>query len=84
MSVLVEGAAQSVASAYVEMSDLHRVGDWWRQWVQGAGVGEALMRSRGVVELFVLLEGVEQVALVPDQGAVQQFVAAALYPLFHD
>jgi hypothetical protein len=29
-------------------------------------------------------ESVEQVALVPDQGAVKEFTAAALYPPFHD
>jgi hypothetical protein len=32
-----------------------------------------------VVELFELPQGVEQVSLVPDQGAVQQFATASLY-----
>jgi hypothetical protein len=46
------------------------IGDRCGEWVQWVGVGDALMRSVGVVEAFVLPEGVEQVALVPDQGAV--------------
>jgi hypothetical protein len=70
MSVLVEGATEAFALAYVETSDLHRIGDRCGEWVQWVGVGDALMRSVGVVEAFVLPEGVEQVALVPDQGAV--------------
>ncbi|GAA4089576.1 hypothetical protein GCM10022284_27430 [Streptomyces hundungensis] len=34
--------------------------------------------------LFELAQGVEQVALVPDQGAVQQFSSAGLHPAFHE
>jgi hypothetical protein len=34
----------------------------------------------GVVEMFDLSKGVEQVLLVPDQGAVEQFVAAGSGP----
>lgn len=41
MSVLVEDATQAFVSAYVETSDLHRVGDRRGQWVQWAGVGDA-------------------------------------------
>jgi len=79
MSVLVECAAQAFASAYVETGDLHRIGDWCGQWVQGREFGDALMRPMGVGEAFELLKGVEQVALIPDHCAVQQFAAAALY-----
>lgn len=84
MSVLVEGAAEACASAYVEMSDLGWIGDRRGEWVQWSGVGDSLMRSMGVVEAFEFPEGVEQVALIPDQGAVQQFATAALYPPLHD
>ena len=37
----------------------------------------------GVVVVFEFAQGVEEVALVPDQGAVQQFASAGLYPAFH-
>jgi hypothetical protein len=38
----------------------------------------------GVVEVLVLAQDGHQVALVPDQGPVQQFSAAAADPAFHD
>jgi hypothetical protein len=56
----------------------------WGQRVQWSGVGDALMGPMAVVEPFELPERVDQVALVPDQGAVEQFAAADLYPAFHD
>src|SRR5437773_1947607 len=37
-----------------------------------------------IVELLELAQRVDQVSLVPDQRAVQQFAAAGLYPPFHD
>ena len=37
-----------------------------------------------VVELLVFTECVEQVSLVPDKGAVEQFVSAGLDPAFDD
>ena len=37
-----------------------------------------------VVELLVLAQGVEQVLLVPDEGAVEEFASAAADPAFHD
>ena len=37
-----------------------------------------------VIELLVLTQGVEQVSFVPDEDAVEEFVAAALDPAFHD
>ncbi len=76
MLVLVEGAAEAVASSYVEVGDGARVGDRRWQGVQRAGVCDALVGPVGVVVLFELAQGVEQVALVPDQGAVQQFASA--------
>jgi hypothetical protein len=54
MLVLVEDAVESFASSYVEAGDLLWVGDRHRQWVQRAGVGDALMGSVRVVELFEL------------------------------
>jgi hypothetical protein len=43
-----------------------------------------LMRSMALVEPFELSKRVDQVPLIPDQGAVEQFVATALDPAFHD
>src|ERR1700692_4010966 len=42
------------------------------------------MRPVCVVELLELAQCVEQVPLVPDQGAVEQFAAAGLHPPVHD
>jgi hypothetical protein len=61
-----------------------RIGDLRGQRVQRACVREALVWPVAVVELFELAQGVEQVLLVPDQGAVQQFASAGLHPMFHD
>jgi hypothetical protein len=52
-----------------------------REW---PGVGDALVRSVLVIERFELAKGVPEVALVPDQGAVEQFLAAGAYPSLHD
>src|SRR5258708_27586077 len=76
MFVLVEDAAEALASSYVEAGYLVRICDWLGQWVQRAGVGDALVWAVSVVELPGLAESVGQVALVPDQGAVQEFVPA--------
>lgn len=56
MLVLVEGAAEAVASSYVEVGDGVRVGDRWRQGVQRAGVCDALVGPVGVVVLFELAQ----------------------------
>src|ERR1700738_1835857 len=37
-----------------------------------------------VVERLELAQGVEQMVLVPYEGAVQQFASAGLYPALHD
>jgi hypothetical protein len=43
MFVLVEDAAEAIASSYVEAGDLLRIGDRRGQRVQRAGVRDALM-----------------------------------------
>jgi hypothetical protein len=42
------------------------------------------VRPVGVVEVLVLAQHGHQVALVPDQGPVQQLAPAAADPAFHD
>jgi hypothetical protein len=84
MPVLVEDSAEAPASSYVAAGDVVRVGDRRGQRVQWAGICDALMRPVGVVEPLELAQGVEQMVLVPDQGAVQQLVPAGLYPAFRE
>jgi hypothetical protein len=60
MLVLVEGAAEAVASSYVEVGDGVQVGDRRWQGVQRAGVCDALVGPVGVVVLLELAQGVEQ------------------------
>jgi len=82
--VLVEDAAQPRAPADVESAGLGRISDWLWQRLPRPDVAEPLVRPMGVVELLILVQGVEQVSLIPDESAVEQFVAAGLYPAFHD
>ena len=71
MFVFVEDAAKSIVSSDAEPGYLVRIGDRWGQWVQRSGVGEALMWSMFVGEVFEFAQGVQEVLLVPDQGSVQ-------------
>jgi len=84
MLVLVEDAAKAVLSADIKTGGGNRCGDRRRQSAQRLGVGDALVRPVRVIELLELPQRVEQVRLVPDQGAVEQFAAACLHPPFHD
>jgi hypothetical protein len=54
MFVLVEDAAEALASSYAEAGYLVRICDWFGQWVQRAGVGDALVRAVPVAELLEL------------------------------
>ena len=49
MLVLVENAAEAIASSYVEAGQLVRIGDLCVQWVQRACVREALVWPVAVV-----------------------------------
>ena len=54
MLVLVENAAKALVSSYVQASDLVRIGDRRGQWTERAGVGDALVGTVLVVEVFEL------------------------------
>jgi|GEM_PF-6388871 len=71
MLILMEHSAESVASSYVKAGELVRGYEWHGQWLERAGVRDALMRPVPVVELLELPQGVQKVGLVPDQRAVQ-------------
>lgn len=84
MFVLVEDAAEAIASSYLKAGDPVRIGDRRGQGIQGAGVRDALMGPVQIVEALELPQGVEQMPLIPDQGPVQQLASAGLHPPFHD
>jgi hypothetical protein len=66
------------------MGDPVRVLDRCGQRAEGAGVRKALMRPVLVVERLELAQGMQEMALVPDQRAVQQLSPAGLHPPLHD
>jgi len=86
MLILVEDAAKSRSSSYVQMGDAVRVLDRGRQRVEGAGVRKALVRPVLVVERLELAQGLQEMALVPDQRPVQQLASAELiaHAMRHD
>lgn len=82
--VLVEDASEAVVAADVEVGELDRVSGWFGEGAAWGGAVEGSVGAVLVVELFVLVQGVPEVVLVPDGGAVQRFSAKAEYPAFHD
>jgi hypothetical protein len=61
-----------------------KVGDVAGQRAQRRGLLQGSVRPVGVAEVFVLPQHGHEVALVPYQGPVGQFAAAAADPPFHD
>lgn len=75
MLVLVQNSAEAVSSVYVEVGDLC-AGEWFGNGAQGHCLIFCLVGPVEVVVQFELAERMAQMALVPDERAVQQFVAA--------
>ena len=71
MLILMKYSTESVASSYVKAGVLVRSRERHGQWLERAGVCDALMRPVPVVELLELPQDVQEVGLVPDQRAVQ-------------
>jgi hypothetical protein len=71
MLVFVEGATESVLPQDVEPGDLCRVGDRTGERIKRGGVAEGAVRPVPVVERLELAQGVQEVALVPSEGALQ-------------
>jgi hypothetical protein len=84
MLVLVEDAAEAVASADVKTGGGVQVRDRCGQCAQWPGVRDSLMRPVRVVELLELTQCADQVPPVPDQGAVEQLAAAGQHPPLAD
>ena len=76
MLVLVEDAAESITSADVEVVESVRFGDRFGQWAEGCGAVQGAVGPVLVVEGLELAECVQEVGLVPDQGAVEEFGSA--------
>ncbi len=76
-------AAEALASAYVEAGDPLWLVDRSGQGVQRSGVCDALMRPMGIVESLELPQSAAEVALAPDQRAVQQLTPTRLHPPLH-
>jgi hypothetical protein len=77
MLVFVEYAAESVSSEDVELVE----SIWFGERIGGQPEGRAAQGSVVpvlVVEGLELAERLQQVRLVPDQGAVKEFVSAGL------
>ena len=71
MFVFVQDAAEAVASSDIEPGDLVGFGERRGQCAKRSGVGQTLVRPVLVVELLELAQGVQQVCVVRDQGAVE-------------
>jgi len=82
--VLVDDAAESVVPVDVEVGDLLRVGDRGGYCTQWRGLFDRLVSAEPVVVRLILVQGVQQVGLVPDQSAVQQLATAGLYLPLHN
>jgi hypothetical protein len=76
MSVLVEDAAEPIASSNVEAGEPFRLGYRLGERAQGRCSVERPVGSALVVEGLVLAERVHQVGLVRDQGPVEEFGSA--------
>ena len=71
MLILMKYSTESVASSYVKAGVLVRSRERHGQWLERAGVRDALMRPVPVGELPELPQDVQEAGLVPDQHAVQ-------------
>lgn len=84
MVVLVDHSGEPVSAGYVRMGDSPEIGGRFGDSAQWCRLVHRLVGSVSVVMKLELAEGVARVAFVPDECAVQEFVAAGLDPAFHD
>jgi hypothetical protein len=63
-----------------EDAEVVQVSEAVRQRAERRGLVQGPVRPTGVVEILVLAQDGHQVALVPDQGPVQQLTPAAADP----
>jgi hypothetical protein len=82
--VLVEYAAEPVMSVDVEVVESGRVDDRIWPWAWWSGTVKGTVGPVPVEERFELAQCLQQVRVVPDQGAVQELVPAGLDPALRD
>lgn len=69
MLILMKYPAESVTSSNVKACDLVRSCQRDGQWLERAGVGDALVRAVPVVEVLELWQGVQEVGSRPLTGS---------------
>jgi transposase len=82
--VLVDDTSEAIASAYVQPGDLSRIADRFGYRTERGCLIHGLVGAVPVVVFFELPQRPQEVALIPDQGAIEEFVAQFLYPALHD
>ena len=76
MFIGVESAVELVLQPDIEAVELFGIGEGAGEWAQGCCGAERAVGSVLVVEGFVFAECVQEVRLVPDEGAVEEFGSA--------
>jgi hypothetical protein len=90
MVVLVEDAAESIFSSDVELVQSIRFDDRWAEWAEWAEWAkwscgpQCAVCPMIVIERLEFAQDVQEVGLVQDEGAVEQFGSAGADPAFHD
>ncbi|MGW2938289.1 hypothetical protein ACWDA7_42415 [Streptomyces sp. NPDC001156] len=80
----MNGSAEPVSSTDFQMSDLCWFVDRAGEWPERSGLTAGSVWSLPVVKVLELTGRMEEVALVPDQGAVQELVPTGLYPVIRE
>jgi hypothetical protein len=67
-------------SAYVEAGDSFRIGDGFRDSAQRCRLFHSLVGPVGIVVLLEFVKCMAEMALVTDEGPIEEFVAKCLHP----
>jgi hypothetical protein len=84
MVVFVKDAAESISPSDGELVQFLCFGDRLGEWAKGSCGVQGAVGSVVVVERFEFAQGVQQVGLVKDGGAVEEFGSAGSDSAFHD
>ena len=84
MVVFVEDAAESISSLDGEVIQSVRFDDRRGEWATWSCALQGAVCPVVVIERFEFAQDVQQVGLVQDEGAVEQFGSAGSDPAFYD
>jgi hypothetical protein len=84
MLVFMEDSAESISSMDLQVPDPTWFGDGFGQWAERSRLTQRPVRPMAIVEGFELAQRMQEVAFIPDQGAIQQLAPAGPYPALHD